>query len=86
MSAKRMKSPPPHRRDQSVVQREVDMVRTQLLWETNKLSEAESRLHISEQEQAKVKKELTKLRLRAQETSEKLQQGIYIYTPNASSI
>ncbi len=52
--------------------RELDMKRTQLLWETNKLSDTEARLHHSEQERAKVKKEITKLRLRLQETTEKL--------------
>jgi len=55
--------------------REVDMKRTQLLWETNKLSEAEAKLHHSEQEQAKLKKEVTKLKLRLQETMEKMDQG-----------
>ncbi len=48
------------------------MKRTQLLWETNKLSDTEARLHHSEQEQAKSKKEVTKLRLRLQEAVEKL--------------
>ena len=51
------------------------MKRTQLLWETNKLSEAEAKLHHSEQEQAKLKKEVTKLKLRLQETMEKMDQG-----------
>lgn len=55
--------------------KEVDMKRTQLLWETNKLSEAEAKLHHSEQEQAKLKKEVTKLKLRLQETMEKMDQG-----------
>lgn len=48
------------------------MKRTQLLWETNKLSDTEARLHHSEQDRAKVKQETTKLRLRLQETAEQL--------------
>ena len=51
------------------------MKQMQLLWETNKLSEMEAKLHQSEQERAKLKKETTKLKLRLQETTEKLDQG-----------
>ena len=46
-----------------------------LLWENNKLSEMEAKLHQSEQERAKLKKEATKLKLRLQETTEKLDAG-----------
>ena len=51
------------------------MKRMQLLWENNKLSEMEAKLHQSEQERAKLKKEATKLKLRLQETTEKLDAG-----------
>ena len=47
----------------------------QLLWETNKVSERDAKLHQSEQERAKLKKEATKLKLRLQETTEKLDAG-----------
>lgn len=53
---------------------ELELKRTQLLWETNKLSEAEAKLHQSQQEQAKLRKEQTKLRMRNQETEEKFEQ------------
>ena len=61
--------------EKSSVLRELDMKRTQLLWETQKLSDVEGRLHHGQQEQAKARRELTKLRLRLQETLEKLAQG-----------
>ena len=61
--------------EKASVLRELDMKRTQLLWETQKLSEVEGRLHHSQQEQARVRRELTKLRMRLQETTEKLAQG-----------
>ena len=51
------------------------MKRMQLLWETNKVSERDAKLHHSDQERAKLKKEITKLKLRLQETTEKLDQG-----------
>ncbi len=57
---------------------ELELKRTQLLWETNKLSEAEAKLHQSQQEQAKLRKEQTKLRMRNQETEEKFEQGDYV--------
>lgn len=57
------------------VTKELDLKRTQLLWEANKLSETETKLHHSEQEQAKLRKEQTKLRMRLQEAMEKLEQG-----------
>lgn len=55
--------------------KELDLKRTQLLWETTKLSETEAKLYQSQQEQAKLRKDQTKLRIRNQETEEKLQQG-----------
>ena len=58
------------------VLKELDLKRTQLLWESNKLSETEAKLYHSEQEQAKHKKEMTKLRIKMQETLEKLDQGM----------
>lgn len=51
------------------------MKRTQLLWETNKLSETEAKLHQSQQEHAKLRKDQTKLRMRHQEMVDKLEQG-----------
>ncbi len=54
---------------------ELDLKRSQLLWESNKLSEAESRLHQAQQEQAKLRKDRSKLHLKAQEVMEELDQG-----------
>ena len=64
------------RASRAAVMSELDLKRTQWLWETNKLSEAEAKLHRSQQEQAKLRKEQTKLRMRHQETEEKLEQGM----------
>ena len=64
-----------YRSDKSSILRELDMKRTQLLWETNKLSDTEARLHHSEQERAMIRKEVTKLRMRLQETMEKVIEG-----------
>ena len=55
--------------------KELDLKRTQLLWETNKLSEAEAKLHQSQQDQAKLRKEQTKLRIKNQEVLDQLEQG-----------
>ncbi len=54
---------------------DLDVKRTQLVWESNKLSEAESKLYHSEQQHARKREDLTKLRIRLQESSEKLNQG-----------
>lgn len=54
---------------------EMDIKRTQLVWESNKLSEAESKLYHCEQQHARKREDLTKLRIRLQESSEKLNQG-----------
>lgn len=51
--------------------RELELKRTQLLWEANKLSEAESRLHLCEQERAQLRRELSKVRMRLQEERER---------------
>ena len=51
------------------------MKRTQLLWESNKLSEAEAKIHHTEQEMARLKKEFTKVRMKLQESSERLAEG-----------
>ena len=51
------------------------MKRTQLLWESNKLSEAEAKIHHTEHEMARLKKEFTKLKMRLQESTEKLNEG-----------
>ena len=64
-----------NRADHALVLKELDMKRTQLVWESNKLSEAESKLYHSEQLNARKKEELTRLRIRLQETMEKLNQG-----------
>ena len=58
--------------------KELDLKRTQLLWETNKLSETETKLYQSQQELAKLRKDQSKLRMRNQETLEKLEQGTYV--------
>ena len=55
--------------------KELDLKRTQLLWESNKLSEAEAKIHHTEQEMARLKKEFTKLKMRLQESTEKLNEG-----------
>ena len=47
----------------------------QLVWESQKLREAEDRLHRKEQEQAKCQKEVTMVKLKLQEMQEKLEQG-----------
>lgn len=65
-----------YRNDYSSLLKELDMKRTQLLWETNKLSETEAKLYHSEQEQARHKKEVTKLRIKMQESLEKIDQGM----------
>jgi len=56
------------------VLKELDVMRGQLVWESNKLSEAESKLYQSEKQNARRKEELTKLRIRLQESTEKLNQ------------
>lgn len=56
---------------------ELDLKRTQLLWETTKLSEAEAKLHHSQQEHAKLRKDQTKLHMRNQDTLDQLEQGRY---------
>ena len=63
------------RGDHNSVIKELDMKRTQLLWESNKLSEAEAKIHHTEQEMARIKKEFTKLKMRLQESTEKLNEG-----------
>lgn len=55
--------------------KELDLKRSQLLWETNKLSEAETKLYHSQREQAKLRKDHNKLQLRIQEVMENLEQG-----------
>ena len=57
------------------VLKELELKRMQLLWETNKLSEANVKLYHSEKEQAKMKKEYNKLQLRTQEAMDQLEQG-----------
>lgn len=64
-----------YRRSHGTVMKELDLKRTQLLWETNKLSEAEAKLHQSQQDQAKLRKEQTKLRIKNQEVLDQLEQG-----------
>ncbi len=59
--------------------KELDLKRTQLLWETNKLSEAEAKLHQSQQKQAKLSKEKTILCMRNQEILDQLEQGTQDY-------
>ena len=66
-----------NRKSHSAVTKELDLKRTQLLWESNKLSEAEAKLHQSQQEQAKFKKEQTKLRMKIHEVIEELEQGMH---------
>lgn len=56
--------------------KELDLKRTQMIWETNKLCEAEAKLHQSEREQAKLRKQQSKLHVRNQENLEELEKGI----------
>lgn len=63
------------RSQQSAVLKELDVKRTQLVWESNKLTEAESKLYHSEQQNARRKEELTKIRIRLQESTEKMNQS-----------
>eukprot|EP00731_Ephydatia_muelleri_P000726 Em0001g726a len=56
----------------SSVCKELELKRLQLVWEGNKLGDAEYKLHQSEQEQVVLKKELTRARLQLQEVTEKL--------------
>ena len=56
--------------------KELDLKRTQLLWETNKLREAETKLHHSQKEQAKLRMEKNKVQIRLQEAMHKLEQGL----------
>ncbi len=63
------------RGDHNSVIKELDLKRTQLLWESNKLSEAEAKIHHTEQEMARLKKEFTKFKMRLQESKEKLNEG-----------
>ena len=65
--------------------KDLDVKRTQLVWESNKLSEAESKLYHSEQQNARKKEELTKLRIRLQESMEKLSQGEWVWWMYGSS-
>lgn len=71
------------RSQQSAVLKELDVKRTQLVWESNKLTEAESKLYHSEQQNARRKEELTKIRIRLQESTEKMNQSewscLYMY-------
>ena len=62
----------------SAVLKELDLKRTQLLWESNKLSEAEVKIHRTEQEIALLKKEFTKLKMKQQENLEKLAEGVCV--------
>eukprot|EP00731_Ephydatia_muelleri_P000749 Em0001g749a len=63
----------------SSVCKELELKRLQLVWEGNKLGDAEYKLHQSEQEQVVLKKELTRARLQLQEVSEKLNDGVMSY-------
>ncbi len=64
-----------HRKKHAAVVKELDLKRTQFLWETNKLREAETKLHHSQREQAKLRLDHNKLQLRLQEAKDQLQQG-----------
>ena len=55
---------------------ELELKRTQLLWETNKLSDAEAKLYRSQQEEAQLRKEQSKLCMRLQERRENLEHGM----------
>ena len=65
-----------HRISHAKVIGELDLKRTQLLWETNKLSESEAKLHQSQQELAKLRKERSKHILKKQDALlDQLEQG-----------
>ena len=68
----------PCRNNHAQLLKELDLKRTQMAWESNKLSEAESKLYHSEQQNARKKEELTKLRIRLQEATDKLNQGVRV--------
>ena len=55
--------------------RELELKRTQLLWETTKLTETETKLYKIEQEKAKMANSLCKLRIQLQESKEKENEG-----------
>ena len=63
------------RKEKAEVTKELELKRKQLIWEGNKLSEAETKLHHSEQEQARLMSEATKLRLKLQEAVGKEREG-----------
>lgn len=64
------------RKSHAVVISELELKRTQMIWETNKLCEAEVKLHQSEREQAKLRQQQAKLQIRNQETLEELEKGM----------
>lgn len=53
------------------VRHELELKSTQLVWETTKLSESESKLHKCEQERAKLVNDATKMSLKLSETTER---------------
>ena len=65
-----------YRKSHASVINELELKRTQLLWETNKLSDAEAKLYRSQQEEAQLRKEQSKLCMRFQEKRESLEHGI----------
>ena len=65
-----------------VVVSELELKRTQMIWEMNKLCEAEAKLHQSEREQAKLRQQQAKLQIRNQETLEELEKGTIKTTVN----
>lgn len=59
----------------SSVSRELELKRTQLLWESTKLTETEAKLYKTEQDKSKIANTLCKLRLQLQESKDKENEG-----------
>ena len=57
------------------LKKELDLKETQLLWESNKLMEAEANLHRAEQERAKMVTSVCRLNLKLTEAKEKENEG-----------
>ena len=62
----------------SDARRELELKTTQLIWEENRLSEAEAKLHKCEQEKARLVNQVCKMHIKFQEVRDKEQEGIII--------
>ena len=57
------------------LKQELDRKETQLLWESNKLTEAEAKLHRAEQDRAKMVNNVCKMSMKLTEAREKENEG-----------